>query len=573
MKRWLFILLFFVTSLLVKAQDRGWKFYVNDQEAEGLKLFNKLKIETYREQLKTIVYQEIEKGYLEASVDQVKSIDSLKEIRVKYHRGNSYKWASLKVEHEAVAFLSKVGYGEKLYSKVPFSPKEVKVLFQKTIKLLENSGYPFARIQLEDVELKKEGILAGVALDKGPLITIDSIYIKTNDKVSIPTVYNAIKLKPGDIYNEKALQEIALRIKEIPYLKESKGVEVEFINKKCNVYLYLNTVKSNNFNGVLGVQPDQNGAITLTGDVDVKLLNSFYKGEFIRFNWRQTQQLTQDLKLGFNYPFLFNTGFGVDTKLNIYKRDTTFVDANLRMGVDYVFSGMNKVMFFYENKNSNLLSTANYQNISVLPEYADVTKRNYGINVVLQNLDYRFNPRKGYGINIGGSVGGKRIKQNQALPEEIYENVRLNTFVYNIEGELRYFIPIKRKATIMLRGRGASFYNENVFTNELYRIGGIQTIRGFDEESIFVSSYAVASLEYRYLLEQNSNIYVFGDYGWLEKNVGENYLFDQPYSFGAGISFETSPGIFSLSYALGSQMGAPVYLRAAKIHFGFTSFF
>lgn len=125
----------------------------------------------------------------------------------------------------------------------------------------------------------------------------------------------------------------------------------------------------------------------------------------------------------------------------------------------------------------------------------------------------------------------------------------------------------------MLRGRGASFYNENVFTNELYRIGGIQTIRGFDEESIFVSSYAVASLEYRYLLEQNSNIYVFGDYGWLEKNVGENYLFDQPYSFGAGISFETSPGIFSLSYALGSQMGAPVYLRAAKIHFGFTSFF
>ena len=125
----------------------------------------------------------------------------------------------------------------------------------------------------------------------------------------------------------------------------------------------------------------------------------------------------------------------------------------------------------------------------------------------------------------------------------------------------------------MLKVKGATFFNENIFVNELFRIGGIKTIRGFDEESIFASSYLIGSLEYRFILEQNSNIYLFYDYGVLEKNERENYESDTPYSFGAGISFETKPGIFSLSYALGSQFGAPIIFRTAKVHFGFTSFF
>ena len=46
-----------------------------------------------------------------------------------------------------------------------------------------------------------------------------------------------------------------------------------------------------------------------------------------------------------------------------------------------------------------------------------------------------------------------------------------------------------------------------------------------------------------------------------------------PYGFGAGISFGTRAGVFSLSYALGSQRGNPILIRAAKIHFGFISLF
>jgi hemolysin activation/secretion protein len=109
----------------------------------------------------------------------------------------------------------------------------------------------------------------------------------------------------------------------------------------------------------------------------------------------------------------------------------------------------------------------------------------------------------------------------------------------------------------------------------LYRVGGLKTLRGFDEESILASSYYIFTLEYRYLLEENSYLYFFGDGAYTE-NLSISYTgdrYDTPYGFGAGISFETKAGIFSINYALGSQYGNPIDVRAGKVHFGIVNYF
>ena len=48
---------------------------------------------------------------------------------------------------------------------------------------------------------------------------------------------------------------------------------------------------------------------------------------------------------------------------------------------------------------------------------------------------------------------------------------------------------------------------------------------------------------------------------------------DAPYGYGAGISFETKAGIFSINYAIGQQQGNPPDLKAARVHFGIVSSF
>ena len=115
--------------------------------------------------------------------------------------------------------------------------------------------------------------------------------------------------------------------------------------------------------------------------------------------------------------------------------------------------------------------------------------------------------------------------------------------------------------------------NEQLFANELYRMGGIKSMRGVDEASIYCSSFAIGTAELRFILDENSNAFVFVDQGWWEDRSQEALVTDAPLGFGVGTSFETKAGIFGLTYALGRQFDRPVDLRESKVHFGFTSLF
>jgi hemolysin activation/secretion protein len=117
------------------------------------------------------------------------------------------------------------------------------------------------------------------------------------------------------------------------------------------------------------------------------------------------------------------------------------------------------------------------------------------------------------------------------------------------------------------------FGDQTIYRNELFRIGGLKTLRGFDEESIYASSYVIPTIEYRFLFGQNSNLLLFAEGAWYENSSNHQYLSDTPISLGAGINFDTKAGIFSLNYGLGNQFGNGFDLRNGKIHFGLTALF
>ena len=115
--------------------------------------------------------------------------------------------------------------------------------------------------------------------------------------------------------------------------------------------------------------------------------------------------------------------------------------------------------------------------------------------------------------------------------------------------------------------------NDDLYANELYRIGGLKTLRGMDEASITASSYVISTVEYRFLYEENSNFFLFVDQAWWERHVKDEFSTDTPMGFGLGTTFETKAGLFSLTYALGQQFDNPIQLRGGKVHFGFISLF
>ena len=142
---------------------------------------------------------------------------------------------------------------------------------------------------------------------------------------------------------------------------------------------------------------------------------------------------------------------------------------------------------------------------------------------------------------------------------------------YTSSSQIELYGKLFKRHVFLLDVKGAIIKNETIFENEMFLIGGLKTLRGFDEQSIVASAYSILNLEYRYMLDKNSYLNLFWNGAYYEnKNSG---IVDRPYGFGAGISFETKAGIFTIAYALGKQFDNPIYFKQAKIHFGIVNFF
>jgi outer membrane protein assembly factor BamA len=561
---------------LVLAQDFALKIIATDNNPvlEKIKYQKDFKTEALREQeINKLITLLFDNAYLEASTDSVSIVSNTKTVFI--HIGNQYKWANLAKGNIADEILGNIGYRDKMYAQKQLNYKEVTKLHQRILIWCENNGYPFASVKLDSIKYENQSTLSAVLnLKKNKLIKIDSIIIKGKVNVSEAVIYRQIGISPGDLYNEQKVKSIAKRIRELTFIKESKPFTIEFTDKQTKIILNLEKKKASMFDGIIGLLPDKNTSKPIiTGDVKLKLMNVASFGELFSLNWRRLQSNTQDLQTQLNVPFLFRTAFGADVYFKLYRKDTTFLEVNPDVGIQYQLQGGNFFKVFVNRKQTNLLSTKGLEFITVLPPFADITTNLYGLGFKSEKLDYRLNPRKGFSFTVKAAAGTRQIKKNSGINDAVYNNLQLNTTQYSGQLNAEFYLPIFKRAVIKTAVNSAWVYSPSLFRNELFRIGGLKILRGFDEESIFASTYAVSTLEYRYLLEQNSYLYLFTDVCFYESNAVNQYVKDIPYSVGAGISFETKAGIFTINYALGSQKNNPIDFRSGKIHFGIVGLF
>ena len=220
-----------------------------------------------------------------------------------------------------------------------------------------------------------------------------------------------------------------------------------------------------------------------------------------------------------------------------------------------------------------------------MPPEADLRSVNIGINLEWFNTDYRFNPRKGNDLNINAAAGTKKIKKNNVIVQlhdsfdpsynfnSLYDTVKLKSYQFRIKFTGAHYFRLSRASTLKTALSGGWFQSPNIFRNELFQIGGYKLLRGFDEESIFASQYGVGTIEYRYLLGQNSFLFAFADAGWarntaLSRNISNTFI-----GAGLGMAFETKAGIFNISYASGKRDDTKFNLRQSKIHIGYVNYF
>lgn len=509
-----------------------------------------------------------EKGFWEANIDSVVFVyDS---IHTKVHLGSKYY-----IEKFYGADLNKKNLSEFNY-RINHNDdlNKTKLLQKSMLKELNNNGYPFALIELDSLNIDNK-ILSGVwKLNCGERVYWDTIIRKGDLKIKKNFIERYLSISSGKLYSEKRFNSISDKIKGLNFVREIKPAEVEFIKNKALLYTYLSKEKSNRFDGILGLlnNSGSNNKLELTGEINLFLENTLKVGEQIKLNWKKYEASSQNLNVGFGYPYLIgNIGFDFD--LGIEKKDSTYLTSDLNLGVRLFQRGTKMLRLFYKFKSSALLSTKNLSGISVLPDYADVKSNLIGLGVEYSKLDYSYNPKSGYAFDFNFAIGKHTTEKNSKIPQELYEKLDLKGTLINAEWYWEYNIPLANKISYRIKNRGGIISSPDLFANDLFKLGGISSLRGFNENIFLASEYTVLSNELRFIPERNTSFYLFWDGAYYKNEILNKKSEDLPWGIGLGFNFGTRSGIFSLTYALGKQKNQNLDFKTAKIHFGFVSRF
>ncbi|GAB3202970.1 hypothetical protein GCM10027293_31010 [Pontibacter aydingkolensis] len=521
---------------------------------------------------KALVYQLQQDAYLLASADSLYLRRDT--LHVKLHLGQRFEWAQLRNGNLSEGILIESGFREKFYRDTPFKPAEYVKLQQRILDYAERNGYPFASVWLDSMKIDNGKINAALMVEKAFVVTYDTLGIIGETKTQPKFLMRYLQLLPGQIYNQDQVNASQRMLTQLPYIRQTRPPQVQFVRDKAKVLYFLEDRQANQIDGIVGFLPDptRQDKLLITGEANLNIRNIRGTGKQLGLQWRRVNKGSVILNGEYLHPNLLGTPFEVGTKFNLLKQDSSFITIQPRLQLAYYTLKYGKFSVFSEWRNSRILSSASTQSLQAF-DLADARTNTYGLNYLWNNLDDFYFPKRGRLVELQLAAGTKRLLRNTDLEQSFYDTLKLKTTQLSLGLRVENFMRLGTNSALLTRLRGEALLNDQIFLNDMYRIGGLNTLRGFDEYFFYASSYAVGTLEYRLFTAADSYVLLFYDQAYYRSDLENSKISDYPFGVGGGISFSTGAGIFQLVYSLGKSDQQPVSLRYSKIHFGITSKF
>ena len=528
-----------------------------------------------------------DKGYLVCSVDSVWYLQN--NVHIDFYVGKKYNWIQLRTNNIDKSLLSKVGYAAKNFAEKPLNIPEIDLLKERLLTYYENEGFPFAAVYLDSIAINDDKISASLMVNQGLVYRIDSINNYGKLKLNTKFLQQYLNIINGSVYNREKLKEVDKSMLELPYAQTEQPSSLNMLGSGSILNLYLNNKKSSEISAIFGFLPDANntGKLQVTGDVNLDLKNVFGAGESLLLKYQALQPKSPRLNLGYEKPYFLKSPFGLGFLFELFKKDSSFLQVNAQLGLQLNLTNKQSGKILVQWQTANLLQGGIDTNAikfnKKLPFNIDVKSVNVGITYEFRNTNYRFNPLTGSDITLTALTGIKNIKKNNDILglkttgfnyDKLYDSVKLKSYQLRLKIAAAHYFKISKSSTFKTAVNIGLYISPTVFRNEVFQIGGYRLLRGFNEESIYATRYAVVTAEYRSLLSLNSYLFGFIDIGATQakfQNVNAQNFFT---GTGLGIAYETKAGLLNLSLAVGKRNDVPFNIRqASKIHFGYVNYF
>lgn len=435
---------------------------------------------------------------------------------------------------------------------IPFGDTEV--FLNEVVSYYEKMGDAFAEVQLQNMG-SKEGVLeSSLMIATTQKRRVDGVVIKGYDRFPLSFIRYGTRLKKGTVFQRNTVIEASVRLSQVGFVREIKPPEMLFTEDSTLVFLYLERVKSNYFDGFVGFATDEEDRnIKLNGYVNMKLVNNLNAGEELLINWRNNGNQQTALLAEVTLPYIRKSPFGIQASLNIVKQDSTFNNTTTALGISYSWNLRWAVRAGIEGVVSSNISS------SGVGDAADFRSFFYKLQVT-QRVRGLAQPLLGDKMFINVALfSGKRMAEGEQTGQQ------------KIATDIQYQFQLDRRNYIFLRNVLQGIQSNTYFTGERFWLGGISSLRGFQENVLPATFYTITNTEYRYALSNSLYVNSIIDAGYVKDAMAgtEKTL----YGIGLGVGLRSAGGLLKMQYAIGKVKEQPLKLSNATIHLSFSTFF
>jgi len=519
--------------------------------------YSQVNINSLKQQKKKLEDSLINLGYWEAIVE----IEN--DSTFKIEEGKPYLWSDLKVyEKDARISISSL---DKQIGKQANQYILKKALQKYLVENYHKSGYPLAKANLTIEGLNANNVLASVYIKPQNYIVYDSLDIKSSiQSINSSYLSNALNLEIGRAFNIKDFRAINTKIESIDQINLSSSPTLKFENNKAIIGLDLIKETSNQFDAFIGLVPNGD-EVNITGQVDTRLRNLFKRGVALDIFWQKYSANSQTLATSLSQSYAFKTDLGVSFDFNLLQEDSTFLQTDLNIGLEYPFWKSLTLGVSYKRQNNGILREFSPEEID------DIAYRSSETNAIQLSADWNraINYpvlKNDYYLESAFGIGGKRILNYSSLPE-VWQDVPENSLYFSTRIKLHFQRRLAKRFLIEIIPQYNFIENSALSQNDLLRLGGLQNLRGFDRNYFYSRYYTLLNLNYRYFLDNESSVFLLTDIAKLQPVINWTY------AFGAGLDVRSKNGWFRIIYALGNELDENVDFRQAKIHFGYIAVF
>ena len=454
-------------------------------------------------------------------------------------------------------FLKHKSIGNQILQKYNFKNNYIKIPVNQLEQILndistfqELKGNAFSKIKLKKLRIDNKTLYAEIDLTTSKKRKIDKVIIKGYENFPKSFIKNYLNINSKTTFNKKKLMEISKLYKGLDFVSETKPPETLFKKDSTLIYIYLKKIQGSSFDGLVNFNSQENGKLQFNGYLDLKLKNILNKGEQLNLLWNSFGNEKQEFSISVKTPYIYNSKLSPEFTFSIYKQDSTFLNTKLSTSLKYQIRNNSNLFVSFNSENSKNLTNVSLDNINTFQNYF----LGFGYEYKVPKNDIFGNNT--FYLNINPSFGKRKTIDNTS------QQIKIAT-------TLAYLLDLNSKNSIYFRNKTALLNSTNYFDNELFRIGGNNSIRGFNEQSIFVKNYLLQNIEFIYQSSKSSYLYTITDLALISTTLSKEKL----YSFGLGYLFNTNNSQINISTAIGTNTKNPLDFKNTQFFVNWVNFF